>query len=65
MKCSELLRLLSKDGWFRVRQNGSHIIMQHPTKKGQLIVPDHGPKEVKKGLLAALLKIAGIKTTKR
>ncbi|WP_342084866.1 type II toxin-antitoxin system HicA family toxin [Dyadobacter sp. OTU695] len=65
MKCSELLRILKSDGWFVVRQEGSHVMMRHSTKPGRLVVPDHGSKEVKKGLLAALLKMADIKTNKR
>lgn len=65
MKSSELFKLLVKDGWFEVRQTGSHRIMQHPVKNAQLIVPFHGSKEVKKGLLSALLKQAEINTNKR
>jgi mRNA interferase HicA len=65
MKCSELLRLLRNDGWFTIRPEGSHVMMRHSVKKGQLIVPNHGAKEVKKGLLVALLKMADIKTDKR
>lgn len=65
MKCSELLRLLKSDGWFAVRQEGSHIMMRHPVKDGRLVVPNHGSKDVKKGLLVALLKMADIKTDKR
>ncbi|MCF8465588.1 MAG: type II toxin-antitoxin system HicA family toxin [Flavobacteriales bacterium] len=65
MKYNEFFKLLKKDGWFEVRQKGSHVIMQHPSKEGQLTVPYHAGKEVKKGLLKALLKQAGIKTTKR
>lgn len=65
MKCSELLRLLQKNGWIEIRRSGSHIIMRHPTKTGQLPVPYHGSKEVKKGLLTAILKQADIKTNKR
>lgn len=65
MKCSELMRMLKIDGWFIVRQEGSHVIMRHPTKKGQVSVPNHGSKEVKKGLLVALLKKVDIKTNKR
>ncbi|MGN6493270.1 MAG: type II toxin-antitoxin system HicA family toxin [Agriterribacter sp.] len=33
MKSSELLRLLKRDGWFVVRQSGSHMILEHPSKK--------------------------------
>jgi predicted RNA binding protein YcfA (HicA-like mRNA interferase family) len=65
MKSSELLRLLLKDGWYAERQSGSHVIMKHTQKEGQLSVPLHARKEVKKGLLNAILKKAKIKTTKR
>lgn len=65
MKYNELFRLLKKDGWLEVRQKGSHVILQHPDKMGQLIVPYHAGKEVKKGLLSAILKQANIKTKKR
>lgn len=65
MKYNELFKLLEKDGWFEIRQKGSHVIMQHPIKSGQLTVPYHAGKEVKKGLLNAILKQAAIKTNKR
>lgn len=65
MKYNELFRMLKKDGWFELRQKGSHVIMIHPTKSAQLTVPYHSGKEVKKGLLTALLKQANIKTNKR
>jgi len=65
MKSSELLRLLKKDGWYEVRQKGSHIIMQHSQKPNIIPVPYHAAKEVKKGTLQAILKLADIKTTKR
>jgi len=56
---------MKKDGWYKVRQSGSHIIMRHPSKQGSIPVPFHASKEVKKGLLRAILKQAEIKTTKR
>ncbi len=65
MKYNELFRLLKKDGWFEVRQKGSHVIMKHPAKPEQLTVPNHSGKEVKKGLLISILKQANIKTAKR
>jgi predicted RNA binding protein YcfA (HicA-like mRNA interferase family) len=39
--------------------------MQHPLKPGQLTLPYHSGKEIKKGLLTAILKQAGVKTKKR
>jgi predicted RNA binding protein YcfA (HicA-like mRNA interferase family) len=62
VKYSELFRILKKDGWYTIRQKGSHVLMQHPEKTGQLSVPYHSGKEVKKGLLRSILKQAGIKT---
>jgi len=61
MKSSELFRLLTKDGWYKVSQKGSHIKMKHPTKEGVLFVPYHGSKEIAKGTELHLLKLAGIK----
>jgi mRNA interferase HicA len=61
MKCSELLRILKKDGWYEVRQSGSHIIMRHPIKTNQLTVPNHGSKEMKTGTCNSILKDAGLK----
>ena len=57
MKSSELVRLLKKNGWFA----GSHMIMEHPTKKGQIVCPYHGSHEVGKGLEKKIKKEAGIK----
>lgn len=65
MKYSELFRLLKQDGWYEIRQSGSHVIMQHPEKKTRISVPFHSGKEVKKGLLSGILKQAKIKTDKR
>ncbi|MEO6978808.1 MAG: type II toxin-antitoxin system HicA family toxin [Mucilaginibacter sp.] len=61
MKSSELLRKILKDGWYVIRQEGSHKIMAHPVKKGSFPFPDHGSKEIGKGLAAKILKQAGIK----
>jgi mRNA interferase HicA len=61
MKSSALVRMLRKDGWFVVRQSGSHMIMQHPIKKGQIVCPSHGSQEVGKGLEKKILKDAGLK----
>lgn len=61
MKYSELLRMLKQDGWVEIRQSGSHVIMQHPQRNTQLTVPNHGSKEIGKGLLQKILKQAGIR----
>lgn len=42
----EILAILHKDGWRKVRQTGSHIQLQHPTKPGTVTVP-HPRKNLK------------------
>lgn len=61
MKCSELYRLLIKDGWYPISQKGSHIKMKHDKKHGLIIFPNHGSQEVGKGLEEKILKDAGLR----
>ncbi|MCD4723826.1 MAG: type II toxin-antitoxin system HicA family toxin [Bacteroidales bacterium] len=60
MKCSELLRLLKKDGWYPVSQSGSHVKMKHDRKTGTIICPNHGSQELGKGLEIKIRKDAGL-----
>ncbi len=61
MKCSQLYRIRTKDGWYAVSQKGSHVKMRHETKEGTIIFPNHGSSEMGKGLEKKILKDAGIK----
>ena len=61
MKCSEIYRILTKDGWYTVTQKGSHIKMKHSIKRGIIVFPNHGSQELGKGLERKILKDAGIK----
>jgi predicted RNA binding protein YcfA (HicA-like mRNA interferase family) len=68
MKCSQLYRILAKDGWYPVSQKGSHVKtcpsgrrVRHDSKKGVIIFPNHGSQEMGKGLEKKILKDAGIK----
>lgn len=61
MKCSELLRILKKDGWYPISQKGSHIKLIHALKPGTIVFPDHGSQEVGKGMENRILKDAGLK----
>jgi predicted RNA binding protein YcfA (HicA-like mRNA interferase family) len=61
MKCSQLLKLIKQAGWYEDRQNGSHIILKHPEKTNMIIFPNHGSKEIGKGIAESLKKQAGIK----
>jgi predicted RNA binding protein YcfA (HicA-like mRNA interferase family) len=57
--------LLKQDGWFVVRQTGSHHIMKHDVKTNLVSVPFHGSKELSTGMLRKILKDAKIETRKR
>ncbi|MEN8202222.1 MAG: type II toxin-antitoxin system HicA family toxin [Bacteroidota bacterium] len=61
MKCSELLRILKRDGWYVVSQKGSHMKLNHNVKTGTIIFPNHGSQEMGKGLENRILKDAGLK----
>lgn len=60
MKAKEVERLIKKDGWYEVRQRGSHRVFQHPTKKGNVILPMH-TKDLGTGILIQLEKDSGVK----
>ena len=38
IKGAKILNDLTKDGWYLVRQKGSHRKFKHPTKKGSVTV---------------------------
>ena len=61
MKCSELLRILKKDGGYKISQSGSHIKLKHDIKPGTLIFTDHGSQELGKGMENKIKKDAGLK----
>jgi len=61
MKCSELLRILKRNGWYPISQKGSHLKLIHSDKKNIIIFPNHGNQEVGKGLEKKILKDAGIR----
>jgi len=61
MKTSELLRKLRYAGFELLRQGkGSHQIWHNPETGVQIVVPDHGSKEVGKGLARKIMKDAGL-----
>jgi len=61
MKVSELLRIIEKDGWFLVRQRGSHRQFHHPSKSGTVTVAGKPSIDVPPGTLNSVLKQAGLK----
>lgn len=41
MKVSEIIKLIETDGWFLVRQKGSHRQYKHKIKKGLVTIASH------------------------
>ena len=56
----EMIKLLIKNGFEEVSQNGSHVKMKNQETGRTVIVPYHS-KELKKGMEQAILKQAGLK----
>jgi len=61
LKVHELVARLEADGWYQVRQKGSHRQFQHPTKPGTVTVAGQPSVEVPRGTLNSVLKQAGLK----
>ncbi|WP_375445742.1 type II toxin-antitoxin system HicA family toxin [uncultured Fibrella sp.] len=61
MKASEVIKLIEKQGWYEVRQRGSHRIYKHDSIQKIITVPEHGKDDLKPGLLSSILKTAGVK----
>jgi len=60
MKYSELLRLLLKNGWYKVSQKGSHLKLRHLVNPNIIIFADHGSREMGKGMEIKIKKQAGL-----
>ena len=56
----EMVRLLKKNGYSIVGQNGSHIKLRNTNTGHTVIVPNHNG-DLKKGLEQAILKDTGLK----
>ena len=59
MTPKEMIRLLKKNGFQIISQNGSHVKKKNADTGKQTIIPYHG-KSMKKGLEQAILKQAGL-----
>jgi predicted RNA binding protein YcfA (HicA-like mRNA interferase family) len=60
-RVKELLAMIEADGWFQVRQRGSHRQYHHPNKAGTVTVAGKPNVEVPPGTLSSVLKQAGLK----
>jgi predicted RNA binding protein YcfA (HicA-like mRNA interferase family) len=61
MKVSDILRLLSKDGWYLASTRGSHRQFKHPIKAGRVTVVGKPSDDLAPGTLNSILKQSGLK----
>ena len=58
-RVKEVIDIVEADGWYFVRQKGSHKQYKHATKKGTVTIPDHGKNdELNHQLVNSILKQA-------
>ncbi|MDQ3957948.1 MAG: type II toxin-antitoxin system HicA family toxin [Actinomycetota bacterium] len=61
MKVREVIKVLERDGWRQVKQEGSHRQFKHPDKPGRVTVSGKRGHDLPKGTLASILKQALLK----
>jgi len=62
MKVSEIIKIIENDGWFLVRQKGSHRQYKHGSKNGLVTIASHKMSDdIAIGTLNSILKQAQLK----
>jgi len=61
MTFREIRRVIRDDGWYIVRQQGSHEQYRHPEKRTRITIAGHDSKDVPKGTLSQILRQAQIR----
>lgn len=59
MRSGEVIKRIEADGWYFVRQTGSHRHYRHPTKPGTATVP-HPKADLAKGTLKSISRQTGV-----
>ncbi len=61
LKIREAIKLIEKDGWYLVRQKGSHKQYRHSEKIGRVTIAGNLTDDLSPGTLNSILKQAGLK----
>lgn len=59
MTAKEIIKIIKKDGWRRVRSKG-HLQFEHPTKEGRVTISFHGKHDLRKKAVKSILEQAQI-----
>jgi predicted RNA binding protein YcfA (HicA-like mRNA interferase family) len=65
MKVREVIRLIEKDGWLLISEEGSHRQYKHAVKTGRVTVAGHPNVDVPIGTLKNIYRQAQMKEKKR
>ena len=57
---TDLIGMITADGWYEVRVKGSHHHFKHPTKPG-IVTVKHPEKDMPMGTANSVLRQAGLK----
>lgn len=55
---AEIIQRLTRDGWRKASQKGSHVKFKHPSRPGRVVVP-HPRKDIPAGTLKSIFDMAG------
>jgi predicted RNA binding protein YcfA (HicA-like mRNA interferase family) len=61
VKVRDVIKMLEDNGWFEVRQRGSHRQFKHASKPGLVTVAGKPGDDLAPGTLNSVLKQAGLK----
>jgi len=59
-KVREITAYIESDGWYLVRQKGSHRHYRHPAKTGTVTIPGKPSDDLPPGTAKSILKQAGL-----
>jgi predicted RNA binding protein YcfA (HicA-like mRNA interferase family) len=60
VKVRDVIKLIEADGWYFLRQRGSHRQYRHATKPGKVTVAGKPSEEMAPGTLGSIFRQAGI-----
>lgn len=60
MRFREVEKMILQDGWYEVKQVGSHHQYKHSTKSGKVTIPEHKGKDINMTVVQSILKQAGL-----
>lgn len=61
MKVREIIKIIEADGWYPVRQKGSHRHFNHSIKRGTVTIAGKPGDDIAKGTEKSILKQAELK----